>query len=284
MAIPAVGLPPPVAGMPPQPPPNITQPSTTSNNNQTPLDFSKILKPAAMNNEIQPTTGKEIVPVDNSKVQQGQDGSNQNKATAGLEIVPANVDRQQSNGVARVERVPAGVDQQIQIANQFVALQEDDGEANDGNQFAIVEDPMGQRSPVQNTKEAGLLNAVATEFTPRSGVASSKRGKGADPRRAENVANTNMPLVEKGTKESTTQWVSRTFADNVATNQSCQDIPSQSIEFDVVDKMPKNEQLQIAGNKLWLEQTEEDFEEGELPVGATGEEEPADDENDQEEQ
>ncbi|OIT31351.1 hypothetical protein A4A49_23034 [Nicotiana attenuata] len=46
--------------------------------------------------------------------------------------------------------------------------------------------------------------------------------------------------------------------------------------------MPKNERLQL--NKLWLDQTEEGSEEGELPIGATDEEESADEENDQEEQ
>ncbi|OIT22038.1 hypothetical protein A4A49_33239 [Nicotiana attenuata] len=38
-------------------------------------------------------------------------------------------------------------------------------------------------------------------------------------------------------KESTAAWVNRTFAENVvATNQSCQEIPSRATEFDAVVK------------------------------------------------
>ncbi|OIT28291.1 hypothetical protein A4A49_24982 [Nicotiana attenuata] len=271
-----------MAGQPPQPSPVDSQPQAQP---KTPLDYSTILKPSTINAPMHATTGKELVPTTNTNVQQDQGATSQNNATAGMEIVPADVTRQQGIETTSVERGPIGVAQQIQTANKFAALQEDDGETNKENQLAIVEEPVDHRSPIQNNKKAGLLNPVAAVFTPRSGVASSKRGKVADPSGVDGVAKAaNSGVIEKVPKESTAQWVSRTIANNVATNQSCQEIPSQSIEFDAVERVSKNERLQKSGNKLWHEQTEEESDEGEVPVGAIGEEESADEENDQEEQ
>ncbi|OIT03741.1 hypothetical protein A4A49_21700 [Nicotiana attenuata] len=145
--------------------------------------------------------------MDNTKVQHGHGDVSQNNATAGLEIGPTNADDRQGNGATRVERVPVDVDQQIQTANKFAALQGDDGETYDENQLAIVEEPVGQMSPIQNAKGAGLFNPAAAVFTPRSGMASSKRGKVGDPSGVENVANTTMVAGEKIPKESTAQWM-----------------------------------------------------------------------------
>ncbi|OIT24175.1 hypothetical protein A4A49_33958 [Nicotiana attenuata] len=262
-----------MAGQPPQPSPVKSQPQTQP---KTPLDYSTILKPSTIN-----------APMHGNKATQDADqgATSQNNATVGIEIVPADVTRQQGIDTTSIERGTIGVVQQIQTANKFAALQEDDGEINKENQLAIVEEPVDQRSPIKNNKKAGLLNPAAAVFTPRSGVASSKRGKGADHSGVDGVAKAaNSAVIEKIPKESTTQWVSRTFADNIATNQSCQEIPSQSIEFDAVERVSKNERLQISGNKLWHEQTEEESDEGEVPFGAIGEEESADEENDQEEQ
>ncbi|OIT28332.1 hypothetical protein A4A49_59556, partial [Nicotiana attenuata] len=70
----------------------------------------------------------------------------------------------------------------------------------------------------------------------------------------------------------------------VATNQSCQEIPSQATEIDAALQLANNERrLNTDGRSVWSQQIEEDPEENELPEGACGEEESSDEEKDQEE-
>lgn len=168
--------------------------------------------------------------------------------------------------------------QQIQVANKFIALEDQDGEDVENNQLMVIEESTEARSP----NLTGTLNPKAAEFTPKSvGIGSSAK-KGKNSKRTGNGS-----VVAKGVqKESTAAWVNRTFAGNiVATNQSCQEIPSEATEFDAsVKESNVNERLQLSGGKLWSAQTEEDSEEGELHEGASGEEESTDEEKEEEEQ
>ncbi|OIT26542.1 hypothetical protein A4A49_58912, partial [Nicotiana attenuata] len=280
MANPAGGQPPSTAGLPPQPPPKITQASTTTNNNPTTLDYSKIFKPAAMNSamHVKATEGKEQwkeVKGNRVRTVTNQKGTQGNNETTGKELVPA------GREIVAVEKV---AEQSVQTTNKFVVLEVQEDENNKNNQLALVEDNSKKNSPVQKTNESENLNLNVQVIKPTvSRIASSK---------VDNQANLNegrkgdKEMVEQCVpKEATAHWVSRTFGGNVATNQSCQEIPSQSWEFTAIDRIPEgDEREQLNGKKLWHQQTEVDSEEGELPDGATGEEESSDEQNDKEEQ
>ncbi|OIT29667.1 hypothetical protein A4A49_60295, partial [Nicotiana attenuata] len=263
------------AGLPPQPPPNIAQPSRTTKNNPTPLDYSKILKPATMNSAMHDKAAaeqwKEV------RDNRGKNAANQKEilGKTGKEIVPA---RQENIAIEKV------ADQGCQTANKFAVLEVEDGDNNDNNQLVVVEENSKEKSPAQSNKSTGKLNPSAPTFRPAaSRINSSKVG---DKTKASDAGKGDKITTEQGgIKESIAQWVGRTFADNVATNQSCQEIPSQSVDFTAIDGITEgDEREQLNGKKLWLQQIEEDTEEGELPDGASGEEESTDEENDQEEQ
>ncbi|OIT22329.1 hypothetical protein A4A49_58094, partial [Nicotiana attenuata] len=151
------------------------------------------------------------------------------------------------------------------------------------NQLALVEPTTNQESPIKKANETGRLNVDAPAFNPNSsGIVASNVGNSDKP--TENGKGDLLVADQNVTKESTVQWVDRTFIGNVQTNQSCQEVPSQSVDLIAVDGISKDgERLQISRNKVWSQQAEEDSEEGELPDGACGEEESTDEENDQEE-
>lgn len=69
-------------------------------------------------------------------------------------------------------------------------------------------------------------------------------------------------------EESTSQWVNRNFGSGnvVATNRSCQDIPSQNTNtVNSFEEPTESERLLLTEGKLWEEQIEEGSEEGEIP-------------------
>lgn len=61
-------------------------------------------------------------------------------------------------------------------------------------------------------------------------------------------------------RESTSQWVNTTFGQDVTTNQSCQEIPSQNVDSTATSELDR---IQVDASKLWSDQAEEDSEEGE---------------------
>ncbi|OIS95635.1 hypothetical protein A4A49_04517 [Nicotiana attenuata] len=208
-------------------------------------------------------------------------GTQHNNGAIGKEIVPVDGNDQQGKRSEREEVIPdvVAATQQIQITNMFAALEGNDGANEDNNQLVVVEDN-STAIPATNSPIVKKLNPTAAVFTPKStGVGStSMRGKENNPNEKNNT------IVEGMQKESTAVWVSRTFNEKiVATNQSCQEIPSQTTEIDAVFKVDNVKgNLQLDGRKVWSQQVEEDQEEGELPEGASGEEESSDEENDQE--
>ncbi|OIS95637.1 hypothetical protein A4A49_04518 [Nicotiana attenuata] len=223
------------------------------------------------------------VPVTNNGQQvQGSTGNQNNNGAIGKEIVPVDGNDQQGKRSAREEVISdvVAATQQIQITNMFAALEGNDGDNEDNNQLVVVEDN-STTIPATNSPIVKELNPTAAVFTPKStGVLStSRRGKENNPNEKNNT------IVEGNKKESTAAWV-RTFNEKiVATNQSCQEIPSQATEIDAIFKVDNvNGNLQLDGRKVWSQQVEEDQEEGELPEGASGEEESSDEENDQEQQ
>lgn len=96
----------------------------------------------------------------------------------------------------------------------------DDGEIYENNQLALVQENSIQKSPIP--VKTGRLRPAAIVFTPNSSKIerTNPYGKGTE---------VNYGLQ----KETTAQWVSRTFVGNVATNQSCQEVLSQSIDTNV---------------------------------------------------
>ncbi|OIT07933.1 hypothetical protein A4A49_10464 [Nicotiana attenuata] len=183
----------------------------------------------------------------------------QNNSTS-VQQLSANGNSQQNNDNGGRQIVPVETVQQIQTTNKFAALQVED-ESNAGNQLAIVEEV-----DVQNTPNQKELNPAAVAFTPKSTrVASSKRGKEINPN-AEGI----LSKVPTGRgKESTAQWVNRTFPVlNVISNQSCQDIPSQSLDTSVLPEQENlKDRVEFVGSRLWDDQQEEESDEGEFLEG-----------------
>ncbi|OIT08904.1 hypothetical protein A4A49_58921, partial [Nicotiana attenuata] len=162
--------------------------------------------------------GQEIVLANVNNVMQDH-----NCGGSGKESTPANINVQQSNDITREEVVADGTNnQQIQISNMFAVLevQEDD----DAGINQIVE--VGNKSTVNPAKK---LNHTAAVFTPKS------TGIGSTTNKEDNEKHKSMnnEMVEDNQKDSTVAWVNRAFNANiVATNQSCQEVPSQATEID----------------------------------------------------
>ncbi|OIT19316.1 hypothetical protein A4A49_58484, partial [Nicotiana attenuata] len=122
----------------------------------------------------------------------------------------------------------------------------------------------------------------AAVFTPKStGIGSTTNKEDTEKHKSKN-----NEMVEDNQRDSTVDWVNRAFnANTVATNQSCQEVPSQATEIDAnLRNINITEDIQAEGRKIWSQQVEEDSDEGELPEGACGEVESSDEEVDQEEQ
>ncbi|OIT00963.1 hypothetical protein A4A49_11182 [Nicotiana attenuata] len=152
---------------------------------------------------------------------------------------------------------------------------------NKNNQLVVIDKSNEQRSPTPNPKTTGSLNPAATVFKPSSaGNPKLIKWNNVNP-------NGSGIAVDKGVQlESIAQWVTRTFGGNlVPTNQSCQEIPSQSIDTNVADTLSRDDnRLQLSGSKLWCDQTKEGSEDGELLEGVIGEDESTDEEKEDEEQ
>ncbi|OIS97324.1 hypothetical protein A4A49_02689 [Nicotiana attenuata] len=145
----------------------------------------------------------------------------------------------------------------------FAALEDQDGANEENNQLVVVEDNSPARILADNIPAPKKLNPTAAVFTPKStGVESTSRRV-----KEGNVNDKEKAIVEGAQKESTATWVSRTFNENlVATNQSCQEIPSQATEIDATLTLTNvNGNLQLDGRKIWSQQVEEDPEEGPNP-------------------
>ncbi|OIT28157.1 hypothetical protein A4A49_27711 [Nicotiana attenuata] len=184
---------------------------------------------------------------------------------------------QQNNDNERRQIVPVDVGQQIQTTNKFAALEvEDEGD----NEHPVI---LVEEVAVQDTPKQKELNPNASVFTPKStGVASSKRGN------VENVGE-NRTLAKEGTnkgKESTAQWVNRTFPVlNVTTNQYCQELPSQSLDTNMIPEQENlKDKVTFVGGRLWGQQHEEESDEGEFLEGHEDVEEVQDKDPDVEEQ
>ncbi|OIT19121.1 hypothetical protein A4A49_64161, partial [Nicotiana attenuata] len=215
--------------------------------------------------------GQEIVLANVNNVMQVH-----NCGGSGKEIISANINVQQSNGITREEVVAEGSNnQQIQTSNMFAVLevQEDD----DAGINQIVE--VGNKSTVNSTMK---LNHTAAVFTPKStGIGSTTSKEDTEKHKSKN-----NEMVEDNQRDSTVAWVNRAFnANTVATNQSCQEVPSQATEIDAtLRNINVTEDIQAEGRRIWSQQVEEDSDEGELPEGACGEVESSDEEVEQEEQ
>ncbi|OIT20147.1 hypothetical protein A4A49_65944, partial [Nicotiana attenuata] len=215
--------------------------------------------------------GQEIVLANVNNVMQAH-----NCGGSAKEIIPANINVQQSNGITREEVVADGSNnQQIQTSNMFVVLevQEDD----DAGINQVVE--VGNKSTVNSTMK---LNHTVAVFTPKStGIGSTTSKEDTEKHKSKN-----NETVEDNQGDSTIAWVNRAFnANTVATNQSCQEVPSQATEIDAtLRNINVTEDIQAEGRRIWSQQVEEDSDEGELLEGACGEVESSDEEVEQEEQ
>ncbi|OIT03570.1 hypothetical protein A4A49_57545, partial [Nicotiana attenuata] len=191
---------------------------------------------------------------------------------------------------------------QLQTTNKYAVLEDaKDGDVQ-GKQLAIIEemalgavqsDPKspgkGKNGAVQNNQQqvttfTGRLNPAAQEFNPNSAGIESTNG-GA-----------NGKEIPMG-RETTSQWVKRAFkANDVGTNTSCQEIPSQDtmvdrelannpeIQANDIPVLKVGERDQRIGGRLWSDQRKIDSEEDEVPLGAQPDKEPIHEDKEEEEQ
>ncbi|OIT03716.1 hypothetical protein A4A49_24121 [Nicotiana attenuata] len=154
--------------------------------------------------------------------------------------------------------------QQFQLANKFAVLGNKEGETDEANQLALV-NPINVSSPTAATQANGRsLNATAPAFDLKaSGTKARKERNGT--KEAEYTGE----KTQEQRKESTSQWVNRTFAlNNVTMNQSCQEIPSQATDpEEIAEQELLKKKVNWTGGKLWNNQTEEDPDEGDLSEG-----------------
>lgn len=165
----------------------------------------------------------------------------------------------------RKEIVPVdGVQaQQIQVANKFAALDVIEEEEHfEDNQLAVVENNNVLNSSRPNPSDTRKkLNLTAPVYKPSSpGIGTVKDGNNSAIK-----ANDKEKEQAMG-KESTAQWVSRAFGgNNVTTNQSCQEIPTQSLDTnELAEQQFLKERVTSSRGRLWCDQVEEDSEEGEF--------------------
>ncbi|OIT01019.1 hypothetical protein A4A49_60046, partial [Nicotiana attenuata] len=171
----------------------------------------------------------------------------QNFTNAGKQIVPANTQVQQ-----------------VQTANKFAALENEESEVDGDNQLTLG-NTNNVSIPSANTQATGrALNALAPAFDPKSSGKKTRMGKSGT-NEAEQIGEKN----QKQRKESTAQWVSRAFAVNKVTmNQSCPEISSQEIDpEEVAEQELIKQKVKWTGGKLWDDQTEDDPDEGDLLEG-----------------
>lgn len=218
--------------------------------------------------QINATSAKEFMTA-HGNVQQPQVsiGNQQSSGAVGKEIVPVTGNDQQRNVKAREEVASddAVDNQPIQTTNMFAVLEDHDGDDEDNNQLVVVKDNNFERTTVPNNTSARSLNPKTTQFSPNpTGAGStSKTGKKIIHNEKENGT------MEGTEKQSTTAWVSRTFMENlVATNQPCQEIPSQATDPEEIAELQLMKQkASWIGGKLWNKQTEDDPDEGDLSEG-----------------
>ncbi|OIT08985.1 hypothetical protein A4A49_66067, partial [Nicotiana attenuata] len=161
----------------------------------------------------------------------------QNQTTVGKELVPIN------EGV-----------KQVQVANKYAVLEVEDDEQVENDQLALV----NNCSPIVNPKSTGNLNPAAATFIPSSTGKKTGEGNSTIPKETKNKGNV--------IRESASQWVNGAFYGN---NQSCQEVPSQSLDTQEPGCLANN--LKLGEGKVWCDQTE-DFleEEGEFNEGDDG--------------
>lgn len=97
-----------------------------------------------------------------------------------------------------------GAVQQVQTANKFAILEVEEGEKNKNNQLVLIEESNEQRSPIHYPKATGSLNPATAVFSS-PGITKSKKGNNANHNGSGNAT------AEGVQKESTAQWVPRTF-------------------------------------------------------------------------
>ncbi|XP_070017818.1 uncharacterized protein [Nicotiana sylvestris] len=201
---------------------------------------------------------------DNRGLNKGKQTEGSNKE--GKEMVPVN-------------NTP--VTKQIQTTNQFAVLEIENGETNEGNQLAVVEESPVQKTTgnndiQQNNCTAGVENELEEQefdFSTRQMVqkvtspsSSRRQSSKTQPKKLNHAAPTFNPTAIRnhaanresiadcvqqhlGNEQhfdnySTAQWVQEAFKNNVVqVNTSCQDIPSQDTK--VEQHLANNKEIEL---------------------------------------
>ncbi|XP_070013760.1 uncharacterized protein [Nicotiana sylvestris] len=207
------------------------------------------------------------------------------------------IDGNTAQGKEMVRVNNAAVEKQIQSTNKFALLEIENGELNEDNQLAVVEEV--QKTIGHNDIQHNNSTVIVAIDSEEQEVHVSTKNP--------------TTKINADNEKSTTAWVQTAFANNVVgTNTSCKDIPSQdtrinetmaknSVKVNTVHAMTRqeeqtsndNEQVEDTdfemfkssetinwkGSKFWLNQTEEDPGEGQVPDGMASDDETGGDAN-----
>lgn len=157
-------------------------------------------------------------------------GNNEGQTITGKEIIPVD----QGN----VHQLPMenAANHRVQTNNQFSILEIEDGEQENNNDLALVPQSIALLNPTTTGKgnakspakrnTPGRLNAAAPAYNPTStGIVEN------------NLVDLEDNSQKEKEKESTSQWVIRAFGvNNVTTNQTCQEITSQSLDTTAIEE------------------------------------------------
>lgn len=193
------------------------------------------------------------------------------QSKTGHEIITLNNvthQNQKTNILAQVE-IEDDQTNKFQTINRFAVLEMEQCDANEGNHM------MGKGGTyalnnIANMEPNGkvIVAADVTNTITTPTVQTHRLSKVTKPL---NPNATAFKLIDKenlnqsqSQQESTAQWANKVFGSKlVTTNQSCQDIPSQSMDtYGISEQVNEKDRLALTSGKLWEDQAEEDSEEG----------------------
>lgn len=231
---------------------------------------------SANQNGAQGITGKEIVPVNHGVEQQLHVGNKVKTNAKHREV--------QVNDGKEIVPLDQRANKQVQIGNKFAFLEMLDEEEEADNQLVLVGEK-GQHSRTVSTLPDGKHNlaqqsqkpnpTTARRLNPTAPIINSTLAMIESKKARPDISPIGISNEEPRNKESTTQWVQRTFNGSiVAINTSCKyipsqdthvegqlakqserEIPSQSVNTNATAFGSKDyDRLQLFRSKLWCDQ------------------------------
>lgn len=181
-------------------------------------------------------------------------GNTAGQTVTGSEIVTVEIEKEEHLPVENMAT------QKVETTNQFAILEVEEGQQDANNELALV--AQSTASPTPNTTGKGKPKSSTKHTTP------GKHLNVAAP--AYNLATNEIMVLKAITqkekeKESTSQWVNKAFGpNNVTTNHSYQETPSQSLDTKAIEEQENyQDRVKFMEGRLWNAQEEEHTEEEE---------------------